>query len=381
MRLTYKYRLYPNREQGQRLQSTLDTCRFLYNSALEERREAYRLRGVSLNYNHQQNELPDCKFEIPELNDVHSQVLQDVLRRLDRAFANFFRRVKSGNGKAGFPRFKGKDRYDSFTYPQSGFGFTTTRLHLARVGDVKIKLHRTLKGNIKLLIIKRECDKWYACFTVEIPTPLVKPIQSTTGIDVGLNSFAVLSNGTQIDNPRWFRNSERSLAKRQRLLSKKKKGLYHWRKQRVLVAKAHNHIRNQRKDFQHKLSRQLVDKYDLIAYEDLNIKGMVRNQHLSKSISDAGWAQFIAFVSYKAEEAGGIAIALNPSGTSINCSMCGFPVPKSLSQRVHKCPNCGLEIDRDWNAARNIERLGIGLCGEMGILVSVKQEAPCVSEG
>jgi len=381
MNLTYKYRLYPNKEQVRKLQSILDTCRFLYNSALEERREAYRLQRVNLSYNHQQNELPDCKAEILELNNVHSQVLQDVLRRLDRAFANFFRRVKSGNGKAGFPRFKNRDRYDSFTYPQSGFGFTTTRLHLARVGDVKLKLHRTLNGNIKNLSIKREIDKWYACFSVELPTPILKPIKSTTGIDVGLNSFAVLSDGTQIDNPRWFREGEKSLVKKQRLLSRKVKGSHHRRKQRVLVAKAHNHIRNQRKDFQHKLSRGLVDKYNLIAYEDLNIKGMVRNKHLSKSISDAGWAQFIAFVSYKAEEAGGIAIAVNPSGTSINCSNCGFPVPKSLSQRVHKCPNCGLEIDRDWNAARNIERLGMSLCGEMGILVSMKQEALCVSEG
>lgn len=381
MRLTYKYRLYPNKEQEQRLQSTLNTCRLLYNSALEERREAYRLQGVSLNYNHQQNELPDCRVEIPELNDVYSQVLQDVLRRLDRAFANFFRRVKNSNGKAGFPRFKGRDRYDSFTYPQSGFGFTTTRLHLAKVGNVKIKLHRTLKGNIKTLSIKREVDKWYACFSVEQDRATLKPIETVTGIDVGLSSFVVLSNGTQIDNPKWLRNSERSLAKRQRALSRKVKGSYHRRKQRVLVAKAHNHIKNQRKDFQHKLSRQLVDKYDLIVYEDLNIRGMVRNHHLSKSISDAGWAQFIGFVSYKAEEAGGIAIAVNPSGTSISCSQCGFPVPKSLAQRVHRCPNCGLEIDRDWNAARNIERLGMSLCGEMGIPVSLKQEAPCVSEG
>ena len=205
MRLTYKYRLYPNKGQRQGLQSTLDTCRFLYNSALEERRGAYRLQRVSLNYNHQQNELPDCKAEILELNDVYSQVLQDVLRRLDRAYANFFRRVKNGNGKAGFPRFKGKDRYDSFTYPQSGFGFTTTRLHLARVGDVKIKLHRTLKGSIKALTIKREIDKWYACFSVEVVASVLKPIQSATGIDVGLNSFVTLSNGEQIDNPKLFR--------------------------------------------------------------------------------------------------------------------------------------------------------------------------------
>lgn len=380
MRLSYKYRLYPNKEQSQRLEATLGICRLLYNSALEERREAYRLQRVSLGYKHQQNELPDCKAEMPELDDVYSQVLQDVLRRLDRAFASFFRRTKKGE-KPGYPRFKGWDRYNSFTYTQFGFGLDGNRLCLAKIGNIKIKLHRPIKGNVKCLTIIRDINKWYACFSVEVTTVIPKPIHSAVGVDVGLNSFAVLSDGMQIENPRWLRKTEQALAKRQRLLSKKVRGSYHRRKQRVLVAKAHRRIKNQRKDFHHKLSRRLVDRYDLIAYEDLNIKGMVRNHHLAKSISDAGWGQFIGFVCYKAEEAGGVAMAVNPSGTSIICSDCGFPVSKSLAQRVHRCPNCGLEVDRDWNAARNIERLGASLCGEMGMPVSVKQEAPCVARG
>ena len=373
-RLSYKYRLYANKEQSKRLQSTLNTCRFLYNSALEERREAYK-QGVSLSYNRQQNELPECKLAVPELDEVYSQVLQDTLKRLDRAFQNFFRRVKKGE-KPGYPRFKGEGRYNSFTYPQFGFELRNGKLHLSAIGDIKIKLHRPVEGSIKTLAIAREIDKWYACFSVEAIGPATpKPIKSVVGIDVGLNSFATLSTGEQVKNPRWLRKSERSLAKRQRLLSKKAKGSYHRRRQRVLVAKAHRRIRNQRKDFHHKLSRQLVDTYDLVAYEDLNVKGMVKNHHLAKSISDAGWAQFISFVCYKAEEVGGMTIGVNPSGTSVDCSRCGFPVLKSLATRVHKCPNCGLEIDRDWNAALNILRLGTSLCGEMGIPVSMKQEA------
>jgi len=351
---TFKYRLYPTKEQAQKLQSTLDTCCSLYNSALEERREAYRLQRVSLSYAHQANELPNCKAEDPELRDVYSQVLQDTLKRLDRAFQNFFRRVKNGDKKPGFPRFKGKNRYHSFTYPQSGFGIENGKLHLSKIGNIKIKLHRPIEGEIKTLIITKSIDGWYACFSVEVPTPKPKPIKTAVGIDVGLNSFVTLSTGEHIDNPKWFRNSEGRLAHHQKSLSRKKLGSQNRNKQRVKVAKLHERVANQRKDFHHKLSRQLVDKYDLVAYEDLNIKGMKKNHHLAKSISDAGWGQFVAFVSYKAEYAGGIAIAVNPSGTSINCSACGFPVLKSLATRVHRCPNCGLIMDRDENAARNI---------------------------
>jgi len=393
MQLAYRYRLYPNKEQTQRLQSTLNTCRFLYNSALEERREAYRLQRVSLGYRHQQNELPDCKAEAPELHDVYSQVLQATLKRLDRAFQNFFRRVKDGDKKPGYPRFKGKYRYHSFIYPQSGFGIKAGNLHLSKIGDIKIKLHRPIEGEIKTLAITRKVDNWYACFLVEVPTPKPKLIKTAVGIDAGLNSFATLSTGEHIDNPKWFRDSERRLTHHQKSLSRKKLRSRNRNRQRVKVAKLHERVANQRKDFHHKLSRQLVDKYDLIAVEKLNIKGMVRNHHLAKSISDAGWGQFIAFVSYKAERAGGMAVAVNPSGTSINCSVCGFPVLKSLATRVHKCPNCGLIMDRDENAARNI--LARALPQELrkvkpveteplpisGQARSMKREAPCVSEG
>lgn len=383
-RLTYKYRLYPNKEQSQKLETTLDICRFLYNSALEERKEAYQKRGVSLSYRHQQNELPECKLEVPELNQIHSQVLQDTLRRLDKSFQNFFRRVKNGE-KPGYPRFKSKNRFHSFTYPQFGFSLDGNKLNLSKIGDIKIKLHRPINDEIKTLTITREIDKWYACFSVEIDTPPLKPIESAIGIDVGLNSFVTLSTGEEIENPRWFRNTQRRLRRRQKSLSRKKLGSKNRNKQRIRVAKYHKKVSNQRKDFHHEVSRQLVDNYDLIAYEDLNIKGMVRNHHLAKSISDAGWGKFIAFVCYKAEGAGKQAIAVNPYGTTTECSECGFPVPKSLSQRMHNCPNCGLVMPRDWNSAkvilsRTAGTAGYKACGDwastpMEQVRSMKQEA------
>jgi len=357
---TYKYRLYPDRKQIEKLESILNACRFLYNSALEERKEAWRKQRVGIGYNQQANELVECKKAIPELSNVYSQVLQDVLRRLNKAFQNFFRRLGNGE-KPGYPRFKGRNRYNSLVYPQSGFSLEENRLHLAKIGDIKIKLHRRIEGQVKTLSLTREIDKWYACFSVAAVLGAVAPktIKSAVGVDVGLDSFATLSTGEQIENPRWFRNTERRLAHRQRSLSRKRLRSQSRNRQRIKVAKLHRRVANQRRDFQHKVSRQLVDAYDLIAYEDLNVKGMVRNHHLAKSISDAGWGQFIAFVCYKAEEAGGMAVAVTPSGTSVDCSDCGFPMPKSLAQRVHKCSNCGLKMDRDWNAARNILALAL----------------------
>ncbi len=235
------------------------------------------------------------------------------------------------------------------------------KLYLSKVGDIKIKLHRPIKGQIKTLTITKEADGWYACFSVEVTVRKTAPklVRSAVGVDVGLESFATLSDGTQIENPRWFRKAEKKLALHQRNLSRKQLKSLNRDKQRDKVAKLHKKTANQRKDFQHKVSRQLVEGNDLIAYEDLNVRGMVKNRHLAKSISDAGWRQFIAFVCYKAEEAGSMAVAVNPFSTSIDCSGCGFPVEKTLAQRIHKCPNCGLEIPRDWNAALNIRKLGL----------------------
>ncbi|MCX5804008.1 MAG: transposase [Proteobacteria bacterium] len=286
---------------------------------------------------------------------MHSQVLQDVLFRVERAFQGFFRRLKEKNGKAGYPRFKSENRYDSITYPQQpGFQLTEQGLKLSKIGTIKLKKHREIKGDIETCTIKKEIDRWYACFSVEYG-PVKKLIpDKAIGIDMGIKSFATLSNGEIIDNPKYLRKSEERLITKQRQLSQKKKGCKNRKKARIKVAKLHCKVRNQRNDFHHKVSRKIVDTYGFIVVENLHIKGMVRNHHLAKSISDAGWRQFLNYLTYKAEEAGCLVEKVSPHYTSINCSVCGEPVPKTLAQRIHRCPFCKTVMDRDHNAAQNI---------------------------
>lgn len=358
MKRTYKFRIYPNKTQKEKLEFTLSSCRFLYNSALRNRIEAYK-HGVSISYNNQANELSEIKQELPEFNNIHSQVLQDTLMRLDKAYKNFFRRVKF-HQNPGFPRFKGKDRYDSFTYPQSGFYMSSEHINLSKIGKIKLKYHREIRGIIKTCTVKKEVDQWYICLSCEIENNIVKKekVENPIGIDVGLSSFLTDSNGDKIENPNFLQKSEIKLAERQRKLEKKKKGSNNRKKQKLIVNKTYRKIRNQRKDFHHKLSRKLVNEYDLICFEDLNIKNMMKEGLYNKSINDAGWNQFLQMIEYKAEEAGIQILKVNPSYTSINCSSCGFPVYKDIHIRTHLCPNCGLNIDRDHNSAINILRLG-----------------------
>ncbi|HEX8650223.1 MAG TPA: transposase [Pyrinomonadaceae bacterium] len=346
-RKTYKYRLFPSRAQTTRMDGTLALLCELYNAGLQERRDAYRLERKSIRYVEQANQLPGIKESRPELNKIHSQVLQDVLRRLDKAFQSFFRRVKERNGKAGFPRFRSRSRYDSFTYAQSGFALKDGRLSLSKIGDVRIKLHRPIEGKIKTLTITRSATgKWYACFSVEIEAQPLPANHKSIGIDVGLSHFATLSNGEQIANPRFFRTDEKALAKAQR------------RKKRKAARRIHERIANRRRNFAHQLSRALVSMFGLIVFEDLNIKGMLKNHCLSKSIQDAAWNQLIQYTNYKAADAGRVVRTVDPRGTSQGCSACGAIVVKDLSQRIHDC-SCGLQLDRDHNAALNILALGL----------------------
>jgi putative transposase len=356
----YKYRLYPTNEQQRIFTQWLNTCRILYNTSLAERRDAWTTEKRLVSYTEQANHLKAAKMTNPFLRAVHSQVLQDVLRRLDKTFKAFFRRAKNDE-KVGYPRFKGQNRYDSFIYPQSGFALNITakKLILSKIGAVKITYHRPLPadGVIKTCTIKREVDHWYSCFSVDLPEihPL-PPSEITTaiGVDVGLTHLLALNTGALIENPRWFRTSEQKLAKAQRILSRKKQGSHNRDKQRVKVARVHRKIRNQRKDFHHQLSRQLVDSYELIVYEDLTITNMVKNHHLAKSISDAGWGQLMDFTQYKAEEAGSWVEYVTAYGTTQVCSRCGKVVPKTLAIRIHKCPYCGLVLDRDTNSATEL---------------------------
>jgi len=302
--------------------------------------------------------------------------LQDVLRRLDKSFNSFFHRVARGE-RPGYPRYKGSTRYNSFTYPQSGFSFARNekKLRLSKIGSVRIRRHRPFPDGalIKTCTVKREGDRWYAVFSLEIPDKTSKedgekaPVDfkpaSPVGIDVGVVHLAALSTGECVEAPGFFRRAEAKVVKEQKRLSRRKMGSNKRNQQRKRVARAHRKVADQRRDFLHKLSRRLADEHDLIVLEDLRIKHMVRNRRLSKSITDAAWGTLANMLSYKAEEAGGLVLKVPPYDTSQSCSGCGAQVPKDLSARVHSCPECGLTLDRDVNAAVNILALGLKTLG------------------
>lgn len=275
----------------------------------------------------------------------------------------FFRRVKAGE-TPGFPRFRGRYRYDSLTFPGSGFKVSEDRtLDLSKVGRVKIVLHRPIEGDIKTLTIKRTTTgKWFASFCCEVD---VSPLPSNTrsvGVDVGIKHFAVLSTGEPIGNPRFFRKAQPALAKVQRRLDKEPKGSPERAFRRKAVALTHEKIGNRRRDFSHKLSRRLVEEFGTLCFEDLNIKNLVHG-NLAKSILDAAWRQLISLTAVKAAWAGRTFVLVNPRNTSKMCSQCGILVEKDLSVRTHDCPSCGLVLDRDHNAAINILRLGLQSLG------------------
>ena len=381
MRKTFLYRLYPNKVQLAKLDSLLGIARDLYNAALEERRYAYELRGKSLNYYDQANEIKELRKDIPEMAQLNFSATQDILRRLEGSFKAFFRRIKNGD-KAGYPRFKGFNRFTSITFPAYGDGIKIkdTRLYIQNIGLIKIKLHRELQGRINTVAIKRVCDKWYAVFsnTVEI-SPL--PVSNKqVGIDMGIESFAVTSDEEFTQNPHYLAVGQAKLRKAQRKVSRRKKGSSNRRKAVKLLARRHIKIANQRKDFAHKVVRQIVNTYGFIAVEDLQIRNMVKNHHLAKSISDVSWGEFLDILSYKAEWAGREFIKINPNGTSQVCSACGSKVPKDLSVRIHNCPDCGISLNRDLNAALNILALGRSVWDQTcGGSQGVSQEAVCFS--
>lgn len=364
---SFQFRIYPTKNQKVKLISTLNTCRHFYNDSLAERRDQAEINRLYqyfqvfpwggqpewINYYDQAAYLTRNKTEYQK--EVHSQVLQNVLKRVERSFKNFFQ-------GAGYPRFHGRNRYDSFTYPQSGFDITDDgKLKLSKIGEIKIKQHRNIEGKIKTCTIKRDVDQWYCSFSVEMDPELpLEPTGQSIGIDVGLKSLITLSNGEQVDPPKFLRQSEDKLVKAQRELSRKKKGSNNMDKQRIEVAKTHRHIRNQRNDFAHNLSRSLVDAYDVIVFEKLQITKMVKNHHLAKSISDAGWGTLVDFTKVKAEYAGRVVKQVDPRKTSMECCMCGHIQKMPLSQRTYNCHSCGNVMDRDHNAAVNIKHRGIG---------------------
>lgn len=380
---SYKYRLYPSKKQNSVLQFTLDHCRYLYNTALQQRIDAYKSVQYSVSCYEQMKELPLLKIDFPEYKQIYGQVLQDVLSRLDKAYKNFFRRVKQKNDKAGFPRFKAKNRYNSFTYIQNGFRICqNSRIELSKIEIVKVKFHRNIpdSAKIKTCTIKREGEKWYVIFSCELscPIPKKKAVTNAVGIDFGLTDFAVLSNGEEIKNPKYLKQSETKLKTIQSKYSKGKS-----KKLKRQLSNLHHKIANQRKDFQHKLSRKLVNNYDLIAHEDLNIKQMIEDNkyNLQKHISDAAWRQFISMITYKAEDAGKYCIAVNPRGTTQRCNRCGAIVKKDLYERTHSCPVCGYVTTRDHNSAQEVLRLGMSQMDDVLVLPSYSSLKPAYFNG
>lgn len=346
----FKFRLYPSAAQRKRLFSNFDACKSVYNNLLAFSKDTYKFGKISLTKFDYNNYLSG------RYSGTHSQVVQNVSDRVHKAFANFFRRVKDKScKKKGFPRYKRLIK--SMTYPQSGFKFVSDkRLYVSKIGNIPIILHRLPKGKIKTLTIKgNRAGQWFACFSCELEYPTVKHTsKETIGLDVGLESFATLSDGSKIENPRFLINSEKRLKRLQRKLSRKKKGSANRRKARFRLAVQHIKVANQRNDFLHKLSRTLTLKYAKIAIEDLNIKSMVHNHFLAKSISDASWSVFIQMLSYKAVICGGQIIKVNPRGTSKTCSQCGTVIDMPLGKREFKCPSCGFVCHRDHNSALEI---------------------------
>ena len=375
----YKFRIYPKKKQIEKINSILNLSYKLYNAMLQQRIMAYELRkefysSNTVNYLSQQNELPELKEYFPEYREIYSLSLQDVARRLDKAYDNFFRRIKEKkNGKrikAGFPRFKSRNSYKSITYPQSGFKIMDNgHLFLSKLGEIK--------GNIKQATIKKDkAENYFVTLVVEENNESRNYSElpdNPVGIDVGLIKLIATTDNEPVEPPKYLRQSERKLKKAQRNLSREQKGSMNRMEARVRVAKIGIHISSQRNDFSQKLSRKLVDNHNFIAYEDLNIANMMKNHKLAKSIADASWGILINNTIYKAERAGKYCVKVNPRNTSKACSVCGnIMEDQSLDDREYHCSKCGLTMDRDDNAAVNV--LNAGLNKVFNTFIIIKQK-------
>lgn len=380
----YKYRILPTKKQERSLLQCGGNTRFLWNYVLKINQDYYKETGKFKFYYELSALLPTIKEEYPFLKESFSQSLQMVLRQFDRALKDSFKKEK------GFPSFKKKVLLnDSFTCPQKwrlskGFVF------IPKIGEVKWIKHRAMKGKPKSITISRDDNKWYCSVLCEYTVPdRAKKCDNVIGCDVGLKEFATLSDGSIISNPRHIKKYEEKLAKEQRKLSKMQKGGKNRFKQRLKVRKIQNKIRDTRKDFLHKTSNSIAKNYDGIIVEDLNVKGMMKNHHLAKSISDVSWSEFNRQLEYKCRQEFKHYLKIGRfEPTSKTCSNCGYVQEMPLSKRVFNCPNCGISIDRDLNASLNIRNIGLNTgghtgiyaCGDGSIELSLKQEKECLED-
>ena len=362
MRKAFKYRLYPHKQQEQALTTMVETHRHLYNRALAERKNTYEHEHRSVTYQEQSAHLKEDRLTNPYLQATNFSSCQATLKRLQRAFENFFRREARGSKDPGYPRFKGKYRFDTVVFPAYGDGckLKDGRLYIQHVGTIKVKWHRELQGKIKTVSLKREADGWHVIFSCELPDASVPPSQlPSIGIDLGLKAFLMTSEGEEVKPPKFYRKAQKALRRAQRKLSRRKKGSRRRGKAGRLLKSQHQHIANQRRNFHHQTASSLISRHGMIAHEDLNVAGMAQTR-LAKSTYDVGWSGFLSILHHKAAEAGVQVIAVPPHNTTQMCSACRqIPeIKKTLSDRVHLCPFCGYTADRDVNAAQNILALG-----------------------
>jgi putative transposase len=390
VRLTYRYRIYPTNSQIKRLEETFGACRFLYNCALQERISYYNKYHKGISYITQANYLSEIKDLLPEFENIHSQVLQSTLKRLDSSYKGFFRRVTLGE-KAGFPRFKNKDRFRSILYPQSGFALSKSKgkvgnkkckLKLSKIGDIPMILHRNIQGNIKTCqIIRTPSEKYYVCFACDdVPSEHIAKTGQETGIDLGVKNLLTFKNGEKISNPKHFKKSQEKLASAQRKLSKLSFRDPCRYAAKLHAARLYEKVVNQRTDFYHNIANEIIKDFDYIVLEKLNIIRMQRDNWriLNQEIQNCAWSQFIQMLLYKAENADKEIVLVDPWNTSKMCSNCGKLVEKTLFDRIHKC-ECGLEIDRDHNAAINIYNRGkLCLPRESRNIPSEISRSPCL---
>ena len=354
----YKFRIYPDFTRQEEIDERLVLAQQFYNKILEKSIASYRNGKTKVSMAQFNRFVKEIIQEDKKYLKLYSQTRCEIEFRLLKAYQNFFRRIKEGNKKAGFPRFRSRDRYKSITYPQDNGSFSIRkgRLRVSRIGTMPIDLHRKIEGTIKTLVIRREGRNYYAVFTTinDIKVPDVEN-SNPVGIDLGLDSFIAISDGTKMEKPKFMQQKRKKIARWQRIVARRKKGSNRREKAKMHLQKTYEYSTNQSDDYLHKLSDNLVNSgYTSFAVEDLHIQNMVKNHNLAQSIYNASWNRFIQMLSYKAESAGMRVIKVDARNTSKTCSDCGNIQDMPLSERTYTCNRCCMQMDRDINASINI---------------------------
>ncbi len=361
----FRYRLYPDEKTEERLRGVLAVCCYLYNKSLAERKGRYEETGRGLYYKEQADALPAFKEENPAFSDVHSQVLQNVLKRLERSFENFF------EGRAKYPKFKKESRWRSLTYPQANaLWVKRNSLALPKVGKVRMVKHRPLKGEVKTVtVLRTNAEEWYSLITVErrdVEPKEKKEPKTAVGIDLGLIDYAYLSDGTHVESPKFIDRHDQRIVKAQRILSRRMKGSRNRWRARVTLSRRWDDYTNQKDDWQWKLANSIVSRFDMIGYENLQVENMVKNHHLARAIQDAAWSGFTQRLTHAAVMAGSLTVGVDPRYSTMECPGCGSRIRMALSERTHVCPSCGWRGPRDFASSlvirtRALEALGMGM--------------------